>query len=204
MSTILLASGSPRRRELLAAAGLSCTVTVPAVDEQVFPGERPAMAAERLACLKRDRVLDRETVNPGVLVVAADTLIDLDGLVLGKPETTAAAVEMLTALSGREHLVHTGIALFCDGRSVAGVSSSRVLFRKLDRDEILEYVNAEPVLDCAGSYRIQNRGAFFVESITGSYSGIVGLPMELFYRESLKIGFHLLGGRHPQYQNKSK
>lgn len=191
---ILLASGSPRRRELLAGVGWSCSVVVPAVDEQLVPSESPEQAAGRLATLKRDRVLTGACIDENTLTVAADTLIDLDGEVLGKPLDSDDACRMLTRLSGRSHQVHTGLALAFQDQTVTAVSTTNVLFRKLDPSEIVEYVNSESVLECAGSYRIQNRGAFLVEAVQGSYSGVVGLPLDLLYLECLRLGFPLLSG----------
>lgn len=167
---ILLASASPRRRDLLQACGLTFEVFSPDVDETPLRGETPSALVRRLALLKAAAARER---FPGHVVIAADTTVALNGRSLGKPRDAAEARRMLRALSGKTHFVHTG---FCvDTR--ARVVTTRVTFRKLSRADIDRYVASGECFDKAGAYAIQGVGAALVARVSGSYTNVIGLPV---------------------------
>ena len=170
---LVLASGSPRRREILDQMGLSYTVDVSDVDES-FIGSPEMMVAE-LSRRKAETVADR---HENSLVLAADTIV-YDGMILGKPGTPELAREMLKELSGRRHSVFTGMTLVntATHHSLTRVCETYVYFVNMTDREIDEYVATGEPLDKAGAYAIQGRGGMFVERIEGSYSNVVGLPM---------------------------
>ena len=172
---LLLASASPRRRELLAQIGVPTTRVHCQVDEQVEPGESPAVYVERVTL---DKVLAGVAAGPsGAVVLAADTAVVLDQQILGKPRDRRHALQMLSALSGREHQVMTAVAVACGERLDIRRVDTQVVFRTLSVAECERYwASGEPV-DKAGAYGIQGLGAVFVERINGSYSAVVGLPL---------------------------
>jgi septum formation protein len=182
---LVLASTSPRRAEILRRLGFSFAVRVPDAPELVFPGELPAVAARRLACAKLAAV----SVEPGELLIAADTIVALDGEPLGKPQNPADAVEMLLSLSGREHQVFTGMALQARARVEAGVTRTVVRFRSLARAECEEYVATGEPADKAGAYGIQGRGSALVEAIDGDFFNVMGLPVQLFLQLLDRLGY---------------
>jgi septum formation protein len=172
--TLILASGSPRRRELLAALGWPFTVCVPQVDEGLLPGEGAEVACERLARTKGRSVA---SLFPSSWVVAADTLVVVDGTVLGKPRTDRSSLEMLRMLQGRSHWVLTGVAVCAAGRTESAVERTRVTFRPLSEEDMAAYVESGEGDDKAGAYAIQGLGSLMVSSIEGDYFNVVGLPM---------------------------
>ena len=185
---IYLASKSPRRRDLLRQIGVNFDVLIfrsgergedADVDETPIPGEAVERYVERLALAKAQagmrRVLWRKMLARPVL--AADTTLELDGEIIGKPATPSHAMEILRRLSGRSHQVLTAVVLTDGTRFAQRLSVSQVLFRTLDDDEIHHYVSSGEAADKAGAYGIQGRAAMFVEEIRGSYSGIMGLPL---------------------------
>ena len=172
---LLLASASPRRLELLRALGLEPLVRPADVDETLRPGEDPHDAAERLARAKAAAVA--EGAPAGAVVLAADTIVVLDGEALGKPRDEADARRMLRALRGRAHDVVTGVALSRDGRLVSGRETTEVLFAPMTDEEVDAYVASGEPADKAGGYAVQGVGAVFVEQLHGSYSGVMGLPL---------------------------
>jgi len=168
-----LASTSPRRREILSALQLKFSVGHVDVDETPKVGEAPADMALRLARAKAEAGI----AGAGDLVLAADTVVAVDGRSLGKPADERDCLDMLDALSGRSHKVLTGVALRGpDGTSTA-LSATDVYFREISRDEALAYWQSGEPADKAGAYAIQGLGGVFVERIEGSYSGVVGLPV---------------------------
>lgn len=185
---IYLASASPRRHEILTLMGVQHEVLqVPAPegeDEPRLPGEAPAVYVCRTARDKALRAADwlanrksaitRPTQRP---VLSADTTVILDDDILGKPSTEQHAQDMLARLSGRTHAVHTAVALIHDGRLHENVSITSVRFKPLSDEEIRLYCSSGEPMGKAGSYGIQGRAGMFVESITGSYTGVMGLPM---------------------------
>ena len=180
MNALYLASGSPRRRELLTQIGVPFTQVSAAIDETPLTDESPAAYVERLALGKAaagyEHLVNEQPPVP-FCVLGADTAVVLDGRILGKPLDEADAVEMLLALSGREHEVLTAIALLDSRRHATRVVSSRVLFRPLSRDEALAYWASGEPCDKAGGYGIQGLGGVFVAGLNGSYSAVVGLPV---------------------------
>jgi len=171
---LILASASPRRRELLTAAGLAFVIDPADVDERRFHDESPPALVERLALLKAQTVLAR---RPGATVLAADTAVVLGDDVLGKPDDDEDARRMLQALSGRSHAVLTGIALVSGERAWSRVESTTVWFSALSPEEIAAYVASGEPRDKAGAYGIQGLASRFIPRIEGSYSNVVGLPV---------------------------
>ena len=170
---LILASASPRRRELLESLDLDFTVRPAAVDETPNPGERPRDLVRRLAREKAEAA-----GRDGEWVLAADTIVVEDGEVLGKPRDRDHAGEMLQRLQGRWHLVLTGVALKPpDGDTLHAVESTRVLFAELTPEQIDWYVATGEPDDKAGAYAVQGLGALFVSEIDGNYSNVVGLPL---------------------------
>jgi septum formation protein len=169
---LVLASASPRRRALLARLGVTFEVRAADIDETPRAGEPPTAYVERLA-----RAKATERAAPDEVVIGADTIVDLDGTIVGKPADAAAAIETLRRLSGRAHLVHTGVAVAHDGRPVSSTTTSTVRFRALSRREIEDYVATGHPLDKAGGYGLQGPSSTFVERIEGSASNVVGLPV---------------------------
>lgn len=172
---IILASGSPRRRQLLEQIGLSFTVQSSDVDESVEPGLSPAAMVEQLSLRKGQAVA--ESAGPDSLVLAADTVVALGDAILGKPQDRAQAVSMLTSLSGKTHQVYTGVTLLGGGRRVTEHETTAVTFRSLSREEIGAYVDTGEPMDKAGAYGIQGYGALLVERLEGDYFNVMGLPL---------------------------
>ena len=172
---LVLASASPRRIELLRAAGYEFDVRPSGADEPPFAGGDPAAYAESLARAKAARV-------PGALVVGADTVVVLDGDVLGKPAGTSEAAGMLRRLSGRTHEVVTGVAVRRDGELRSGHAAARVTFRPLAEDEIDAYVASGEPLDKAGAYAYQGGAGAFVTRLEGDPDTVIGLPLALLRR----------------------
>ncbi len=185
---LVLASGSPRRRELLSSLGLACTVRPVDLDETPHPGETAKDLVRRLARSKA-----RALAEPGELVLAADTVVVLDGDILGKPRDAADAAAVLARLAGREHTVATGVALFEPGasREAVTVEICRVQMTPMNGREIGWYVATGEPLDKAGSYAIQGRGALFVEAVHGNYTNVVGLPLPATRRLFTELGYEL-------------
>ena len=184
MPRLILASTSPRRQELLRQAGFSFTVVpAPGVEEPYRSGEPPTAYAERMALRKAEEGA-RRCREGSVVVLGADTVVEREGKLLGKPASAAEAESMLQELSGRVHRVITGVALTRPGsprRSVAH-EITRVYFRPLTREEIRDYVATGEPLDKAGAYAVQGRAARFVTRIEGCYFNVVGLPVALVDR----------------------
>ena len=174
---LILASTSPRRRELLADAGLEFELEAPDVDERPLPAESPEAMAERVARLKAETVAKRAA--PGRVVLAADTLVVLGDAVLGKPRDGGEASAMLLRLAGNTHRVLTGYTLRCGDEIRSGVAESRVRMREVTPAEAAAYAATGEPLDKAGAYAVQGEGGRFVESIEGSRSNVIGLPVEV-------------------------
>ena len=191
MPRIVLASSSPRRREILASLGVTFEVRAADVDETLLPGESAGDGAERLA---REKAAAVAPGAGGSLVVAADTLVVLDGEPLGKPRDRADARRMLAALAGRAHEVVSGVALARDGRTASGRELTRVVFAPMTPAEIEAYAATGEPDDKAGAYALQGIGALFVERVEGSSSNVVGLPVRLLYRLAGELGVDLAAG----------
>lgn len=172
---LILASASPRRRELLLGAGFRFQVIRPDIEEIAAPGEDPTSLVKRLAQEKAAQVWE---VHPAAAVLAADTIVVLEGRILGKPADGAQARAMLEALSGRTHKVYSGVAILAPSGATRSLCvQTEVRFRALALDEIERYVLSGEPLDKAGAYGIQEGAAGFVHSIDGSYTNVVGLPL---------------------------
>ena len=171
---ICLASMSPRRRELLAQIGIPHTVVAAHVDETLLPGEVPADYVARLARLKATTVRQRDEALP---VLAADTTVVLEGVVYGKPDGRADGLAMLESLAGKTHQVLTAVALATGQGISLRVNCSSVRFRNIACSEMEAYWDTGEPCDKAGSYAIQGYGAVFVAALSGSYSGVMGLPL---------------------------
>jgi septum formation protein len=185
---IVLASGSPRRKEILASLGLRFETRAADVDETLLPGESAFDGAERLARVKAAAAAAGE---PEALVVAADTLVILEGEALGKPRDRGDARRMLAALSGRAHEVVTGVACALGDRIVSGRETTSVVFAPMSPAEIEEYAETGEPDDKAGAYALQGIGGLFVERVDGSPSNVVGLPVRLLYRLAKDLGIDL-------------
>jgi nucleoside triphosphate pyrophosphatase len=172
---LVLASGSPRRAQILTALGVAFRVSVSNVDETLLPGESGPAAAERLARAKARAVGARETLP----VLAADTVVVCDGQVLGKPATPAEAVDMLRLLSGRTHEVVTGVCVLAAGEARSGIERTAVTIAHLGENEIRWYAATDEPYDKAGGYHVDGRGSLFIESVQGSPSNVAGLPVRL-------------------------
>ncbi|MEY2666575.1 MAG: hypothetical protein RLZZ384_746 [Pseudomonadota bacterium] len=174
MPKIVLASASPRRRELLAQIQVSHLVHIAEIDETPLPNERPEQYVQRLAIEKAAACIQK--FNPHLPVLAADTAVVLDGRIMGKPQDKNDAMTMLRDLSGKTHHVFTAIAL--QGKKTHhALSVTQVTFKTLLEAEIQAYWQSHEPLDKAGSYAIQGQGSIFIERINGSFSGVMGLPL---------------------------
>lgn len=198
---IILGSGSSRRLELLRAVGIEPQVLVPDIDESVLHGEIAQEYVRRLAATKLDAVMrSAGAVGVGTIVIAADTTVEIDEAILGKPDDNDQAVAMLRSLSGREHRVHTGLAVAVAGPGCRGVEwqghvevvTSRVWFRTLTESQIADYVATGEPSDKAGAYAIQGGGGLFVDHFDGSLDAIIGLPIERLQEICAGLG-HRLG-----------
>jgi septum formation protein len=178
--TIVLASASPRRSELMALAGISCKVAPADICEDALPGEKPA---EHVLRLSREKAQTAAAKVSGRFFIGADTVVILDGRIMGKPADEDDAFAMLSALSGRTHEVITGFTLLdrdsgvCLSRSV----QTEVTFKALAEKEIRDYIATGCPMDKAGAYAMQGGAVHFVRSISGSYTNVIGLPMAELY-----------------------
>lgn len=180
---IILASQSPRRRELLTLVGITHEVMPADIDESVLPGEKPVPHCERLARAKAERLA---ASHRDAVVIGSDTIVVVDGDILGKPANCADATGMLRRLSGRTHTVFTAVAVAHDGQIRSGVEETDVTFRPLDDATIARYIATTEPMDKAGSYGIQGFGASLIERIDGDYFTVMGLPigrMVLLFRD---------------------
>ena len=171
--SVILASQSPRRKELLELLNIPFTVRVADIDETMDPALSVAKAVARLS-LRKAKAIPREK---GDIVIAADTVVVCDGAVLGKPADEADAFRMLKLLSGRVHQVMTGITVLQDEKVICHTEITDVFFRTLTEEEIRAYIQSRDPMDKAGAYGIQNGAAVFVEKICGDYFNVVGLPV---------------------------
>jgi septum formation protein len=185
---VYLASGSPRRRELLRQIGVPHEVVEVGIDESLRPGESPGAYVSRLAIAKAEAGLDRvrqtahgrgqlDSDPTPPLVLGADTTVALDDRIFGKPGTRAEALGMLRQLSGRTHQVSTAVALAAPGETALRISHSEVTFRALREEECAAYWETGEPRDKAGGYGVQGLAAIFISSLRGSYSGVMGLPL---------------------------
>jgi septum formation protein len=183
---VILASQSPRRRELLNQIGLIHEVRPADIDESVWPDEPPVPHCERLA---REKAHTLALQHPDAVVVGSDTIVVVDGTILGKPTNADDAVAMLERLAGREHTVYTAVAVAHGGQTLSAVESVAVRFRQLSRSQIEAYVGTGEPMDKAGAYGIQGYGATLVEGITGDYFAVMGLPLGQLVELLRTLGF---------------
>ena len=186
---IILASASPRRRELLAGLGVEFTVQSADIDESVLSGERPEALVKRLSAAKAEAVA---AAQPDAFVIAADTVVVLDGDILGKPEDKTENEVFIRRLANRTHEVYTGHALFYRGRLDLAVKCTEVTFRALSDDEVRAYVATSEGLDKAGGYAIQGCGAALVPHIKGCYFNVVGLSVATVVERAKALGVRLV------------
>ena len=170
---VVLASGSPRRKQLLEQMGISFRISPTLADETLPPDALPGEAAEQLA---RRKAAHAMADWPQSVVIAADTLVAVGGCILGKPENREMAVEILKALRGREHEVVTGLCVAWQGRQFSACERTWVRFTEISDDEIERYVNTGEPMDKAGAYGIQGRAGVFTAGIDGCYYNVMGLP----------------------------
>ncbi len=192
---LVLASASPRRLDILRQLGLAPEVRAADVDESLLPGEGPGAHVERLARAKAARVAAASDAGEPELVLAGDTVVVLEGAVLGKPRDPAHAEEMLLALAGREHEVWSGLAVAGPDGSVSGAARAVVRFRPFDAALARAYVATGEPLDKAGAYGIQGMGAALVEEVRGDYYSVVGLPVGLLVSLLARAGWRYGFGR---------
>ena len=194
MVRIILASRSPRRRQLLSQVGLTdFEVLVPHADESYDPAASPE---EIVTSISRKKAQAAQTLaeDPEALIIAADTMVFLDGLRLGKPRDEEEAFEMLSALSGRTHRVCTGVTLRQGALTKTCCESTAVTFRPLTTKEIWSYVRTGDPMDKAGAYGVQGRAALFVSRIEGDYFNVMGLPLHLLGQMLADFGVDLFPG----------
>ncbi|WP_216828804.1 Maf family protein [Alkalihalobacterium elongatum] len=185
MKPFILASGSPRRKELLEQAQISFTIQTSDVDETIDPALSPDELVQSLALQKAEAVFEQ---NQHAVVLGADTIVVLDGQVLGKPNDREHAKEMLSALSGKKHSVLTGVAILDNEQQKIFSVETHVQFWQLTNEEIERYLDTNEPFDKAGSYGIQGFGATLVEAISGDYFSVVGLPLASTVRELSNFG----------------
>lgn len=180
---VILASQSPRRRELLSLIGIVHEVRPADIDERYLPGESPRAHAERLAREKAAKIHERESV-----VIGSDTIVVVDGDVLGKPSDDRDAAGMLQRLSGRSHTVITAVAVAWRGRVESGVEEVGVTFHELSERDIAAYIATREPMDKAGAYGIQGFGATIVARVDGDYFAVMGLPLQRLVRLFAEVG----------------
>ncbi|HET7579548.1 MAG TPA: Maf family protein [Bacillales bacterium] len=185
MKRLILASGSPRRKQLLTQASLSFDISVSKVDESINEHQTPAEAVQTLALRKAKKVARRYT---DAVVLGADTVVSIDGTILGKPKNKDDARAMLQRLSGRVHTVYTGTAIVSTEQTLSFYAGTEVLFWELAEDEIEAYISSGEPFDKAGSYGIQGLGATLVKEIHGDYFTVVGLPLSRTVRALRNFG----------------
>ncbi len=175
---IILASGSPRRAEILNSVGWEFTKIVPDIDENELPNEPPDVYVQRLALTKAETVAAE---HAGEIVLGADTTVVIDSRIIGKPADVDDARRMIGLLAGRWHEVFTGVAVVRDGGSRVGLQRTRVKFAEMNEEEINFLAERGDPLDKAGAYAVQAQAALFIEGIEGDYWNVVGLPISLVY-----------------------
>lgn len=186
---LVLASSSPRRRELLKGLGLEFGIRAADIDESVLPGESPEALVERLSAAKAGVVAD---AYPDALVIAADTVVVLDGGILGKPRDRTENEVFIQRLRNRTHEVYTGHALAYRGRLDVTVKRTRVRFRALSDEDVRAYVATDEGLDKAGGYAIQGHGAALIPHIEGCYFNVVGLSVATVVEQAGALGVRLV------------
>lgn len=189
MRKMILASASPRRRELLEQGGIPFTV-IPSQAEEKITTEQPGQVVEELSYLKCSDIYEKSLGD--VLVIGADTVVASEGKILGKPSSQKDAVKMLQSLQGREHEVYTGVTIMAregnENRKKTFHEKTKVVFYPMSDEEIRSYVNTGEPMDKAGAYGIQGKSAVFIKEISGDYNNVVGLPLARLYQELKNMG----------------
>ena len=180
MKKIILASGSPRRKELLALAGVKFTVRTADTDETVSPSLAPDEVVKTLAKRKAHAVAELEADS---IIIGADTVVAVDGNILGKPKDKDEAFSMLSSLSGRNHFVYTGVCITDGKKETCFCEKTEVTFYELTEDEIIRYIETGDCFDKAGGYGIQTCGCTLIKGINGDYFNVVGLPIAQTFRK---------------------
>lgn len=189
---IILASKSPRRKEILENLKIKFDVIPSKVEELFIEGEPPQKAVQRIAKEKLQSILNKNLDLENSLIIAADTIVYYEGKILGQPKNENEAFKMLEFLQGRSHFVYTGLCLLKGESQVAqGVSESIVEFYPMTKSEIEWYVKTKEPLDKAGAYGVQERGALFIKSIKGSFHNVMGFPVDLLYKLLKKLSVSL-------------
>ena len=193
-ATIILASASPRRREILKKTGLRFRIDESRYEENIVPGLTPRELARFLSKEKAREVARR---HRNAIVIAADTIVVSKGRLFGKPRDKAEAEEMLKSLSGKAHSVITGFTIIDTAvkRELSGSAETRVFFKRLGGDEIASYIRSGEPLDKAGAYGIQGLGAVLIKKIEGDFFNVMGLPLNALVESLKKFGVNVLGGR---------
>lgn len=196
---LVLASGSPRRKELLQSIGLNFSVIASNIDESLAERDPRKFVIELSLAKARDVASKIQAdLKERTLVLGSDTIVVLDQQILGKPDTSEHAYEMLMQLSGKAHQVYTGVSVvdLPDGEEASICQSSSVIFRKLDPQEARFYANSEEPMDKAGAYALQGTAAAFVDKVDGCYSNIIGLPLPETVKLLRKFGMNVMGVAH--------
>lgn len=193
---LILASASPRRREILAQVGAEFEV-IPAKGEELLTSTEPKEAVLQLSCQKAEETAARLSGDAGnIVVLGADTIVSLDGAILGKPKDKKDAVRMLGLLNGREHSVFTGVTMIVrgDGKEqiISFYEETRVFMYPMTKEQIQAYTETGEPLDKAGAYGIQGKCAVYIEKIVGDYYNVVGLPVAAIYQNLEKSGIEIL------------
>lgn len=193
---LILASASPRRREILAQVGAEFEV-IPAKGEELLTSTEPKEAVLQLSCQKAEETAGRLSGDAGnIVVLGADTIVSLDGAILGKPKDKKDAVRMLGLLNGREHSVFTGVTMIVrgDGKEqiISFYEETRVFMYPMTKEQIQAYTETGEPLDKAGAYGIQGKCAVYIEKIVGDYYNVVGLPVAAIYQNLEKSGIEIL------------
>ncbi len=184
MKKIILASASPRRRELLSRTGIVFTVETADIDETIDPSKALTEEIQRLAYRKAKAVLDK---HPECIIIGSDTIVTIDQKVLGKPKDREDAERMLRVLSGRTHQVYTGLCILSSRREFSYLSINDIVFDELSEQEIEAYVSSDEPYDKAGAYAIQGLASRYITEIHGDFYAIMGLPIHIIYEELKNI-----------------
>jgi septum formation protein len=182
---VVLASASPRRKDLLSLIGFKYEIYCPNVDESIFEGETPESICSRLSVSKAESAF---AFFADDLIIAADTLVTIDNSIFGKPYNADEARTMLNTLNGREHKVITGLTIIFKGKIITETESTIVWIRKLSEDDIEAYISTGEFRGKAGAYAVQGYASLFIERIDGDYFNVVGLPLQRLSRMLEKIG----------------
>ncbi len=184
MKKIILASASPRRKELLSRTGIIFSIETADIDETIDPSKPLSEESRRLSYLKAKAVLDK---HPDCIIIGSDTIVTIDQTVLGKPKDREDAEHMLRLLSGRTHQVYTGLSILSSRREFTYLSISDIVFDELSEQEIQEYLSSDEPYDKAGAYAIQGLASRYIKEIRGDFYAIMGLPVHIIYEELKNI-----------------